>query len=252
MHLLCKGSVNLRRYHVSGITKSILFPYRLANGEARLLSTEELAERFANAWDYLKENRQKLEARERGKWKHDRWYAFGRSQNLAEMEQMKILTPSIANRSSFTLDRTDFYYFVGSGGGGGGGYGITFGEEFDETDYLYLLGILNAKLIDWFLKRASSPFSGGYYSYNRQYIEQIPIHTVRSGEAAEKRRYSQMIDLVDTMLQINRKLTEAKSPQAKTVIQRQIEATNRQIDKLVYKLYDLTDEEIEIVEAASG
>ncbi len=36
--------------------------------------------------------------------------------------------------------------------------------------------------------------------------------------------------------------------QAKTVLQRQIEATDRQIDQLVYELYDLTEEEIKIVE----
>ena len=32
------------------------------------------------------------------------------------------------------------------------------------------------------------------------------------------------------------------------MIQRQIDATDRQIDELVYKLYDLTEEEIKIVE----
>ncbi len=34
------------------------------------------------------------------------------------------------------------------------------------------------------------------------------------------------------------------------MLQRQIEATDQQIDQLVYKLYDLTDAEIKIVEAA--
>ena len=57
---------------------------------------------------------------------------------------------------------------------------------------------------------------------------------------------------VEHMLSLHQKIAEAKSPQTKTVLQRQIEATDRQIDKLVYRLYDLTDEEIEIVEAASG
>ena len=32
------------------------------------------------------------------------------------------------------------------------------------------------------------------------------------------------------------------------LLQRQIDATNRQIDKLVYELYDLTEDEIKIVE----
>jgi len=40
----------------------------------------------------------------------------------------------------------------------------------------------------------------------------------------------------------------ATIPADRTLYQRQIEATNRQIDALVYKLYGLTEEEIAIVE----
>lgn len=39
-----------------------------------------------------------------------------------------------------------------------------------------------------------------------------------------------------------------KTPSDRTAIQRQIDATDRQIDQLVYQLYGLTDEEIAIVE----
>ncbi|HZK80251.1 MAG TPA: hypothetical protein VFC46_04270 [Humisphaera sp.] len=35
-------------------------------------------------------------------------------------------------------------------------------------------------------------------------------------------------------------------------IQREIDATDRQIDQIVYQLYGLTDDEIAIVEAATG
>jgi hypothetical protein len=47
------------------------------------------------------------------------------------------------------------------------------------------------------------------------------------------------------------KLLAAKNPNAKTVIQRQIDATDRQIDQFVYELYDLTDDEIRLVEEAT-
>ena len=30
LHSLCKGSVNLKRYHITEITKSILFPYKVS------------------------------------------------------------------------------------------------------------------------------------------------------------------------------------------------------------------------------
>jgi hypothetical protein len=50
------------------------------------------------------------------------------------------------------------------------------------------------------------------------------------------------------MLGLHKQLDEAREPQAETVLQRQIETTDRQIDQLVYVLYGLTDEEIKIVE----
>ena len=53
------------------------------------------------------------------------------------------------------------------------------------------------------------------------------------------------------MLELHTKLATAKDPQTKTTLQRQIDTTGRQIDALVYELYDLTEEEIKIVEAGT-
>ena len=53
------------------------------------------------------------------------------------------------------------------------------------------------------------------------------------------------------MLDLHRQIAAAKTPTDKTAIQRQINATDRQIDRLVYELYGLTDEEIRIVEEAT-
>ena len=50
------------------------------------------------------------------------------------------------------------------------------------------------------------------------------------------------------MLDVNKKLPEAKIDHEKVLLQRQIEATDAEIDKLVYELYGLTPEEIAIVE----
>ena len=43
----------------------------------------------------------------------------------------------------------------------------------------------------------------------------------------------------------------AKTPGERDGFQRQIDATDREIDQLVYELYGLTDDEIEIVEEAT-
>jgi hypothetical protein len=53
-----------------------------------------------------------------------------------------------------------------------------------------------------------------------------------------------MVTLVDQILQLNRRLATAKAPHDKTLLLGQIDATDRQIDRLVYELYGLKEEEI--------
>lgn len=50
------------------------------------------------------------------------------------------------------------------------------------------------------------------------------------------------------MLDLHKKLHAATIPADKKLYQRQIEAIDEEIDRLVYELYGLTEKEIEIVE----
>ena len=57
-----------------------------------------------------------------------------------------------------------------------------------------------------------------------------------------------VIRLVERMLKLHKDLPKARESN-KTAIERQIAATDKQIDQLVYELYGLTEEEVSIVEA---
>jgi hypothetical protein len=57
-----------------------------------------------------------------------------------------------------------------------------------------------------------------------------------------------MVKLVEQMLLLHKQLAAAKTPDDKTRIQRQIDATDQQIDNIVYELYGLTQKEIQSVE----
>ena len=61
-------------------------------------------------------------------------------------------------------------------------------------------------------------------------------------------RHDQIVDIVEQMLSLHKQLAAAKVNHTKTTIQRQIESTDQQINGLVYELYGLAKEEIEIVE----
>ena len=60
-----------------------------------------------------------------------------------------------------------------------------------------------------------------------------------------------MVSLVERTaagVDLHKKLAAEGAPHVVTVLQRQVEATDRQIDALVYEFYGLTDEEIAVVE----
>jgi len=51
------------------------------------------------------------------------------------------------------------------------------------------------------------------------------------------------------MLKLHKDLPKAKTPHEQEFLHRQISATDKQIDALVYELYGLTEEEIRMVES---
>jgi hypothetical protein len=59
-----------------------------------------------------------------------------------------------------------------------------------------------------------------------------------------------MVELVETMLKLHKDLPKAKTPHEQESLQRQIAATDKQIDTLVYELYGLTENEVRMVEGA--
>ena len=112
----------------------------------------------------------------------------------------------------------------------------------------YVLGLLNSKVLDFYLKRVSTTIRGGFFRYFTQYIEQLPIRPINFTDATDVARHDRMVALVEAMLDLHRKLAAAVTDQEKSVLQRQIVATDRLIDRLVYELYGLTEAEVGIVE----
>jgi hypothetical protein len=115
-----------------------------------------------------------------------------------------------------------------------------------------VLGVLNSKLLTFYFQRISSHFQGGYFAYEPRYLERIPIRTIVFSDPEDVVRHDQMVVLVERMLALQERLLEARIERERTVIGHQITAFDHQIDRLVYELYGLTDEEIEVVEEATA
>jgi hypothetical protein len=112
-------------------------------------------------------------------------------------------------------------------------------------DLKYLLGLLNSALLNWFF-RASFP-SNNHIASNQ--LAELPIRNIDTSKPADKACHDNMVNLVERMLDLHKKLAAAKNPNETDRLQREIEATDSQIDQLVYELYGLAEEEIKIVES---
>lgn len=79
-------------------------------------------------------------------------------------------------------------------------------------------------------------------------LAKFPIWPIDFNKPEEVKKHDKIVSLVEQMLELHKKLAGFKNPDEKTRIQRQIDSTDEQIDKLVYDLYGLSEDEIKIVE----
>jgi len=173
------------------------------------------------------------------------WFGFSAPRNLHIHDQANLIVPLLANRGLCTLlPKTGGKFCIMASAG----FSISVSKEDCPMDFRYVLGLVNSKLLFWRLRQISNKFRGGWITCTKQYFGTLPIRTIDFSDVTDKAKHDRMVELVEEMLSLHKQLAVAKTGHDKTMLQRQIAATDRQIDRLVYKLYDLTDEEIKIVE----
>ena len=110
----------------------------------------------------------------------------------------------------------------------------------------FLLALFNSKLINWFAHRYLWNRSQLTMEFMYEYARNFPLHLPSSSQQ------SKITSLVNQMLELQKKYHDKKiAGNEKENIEQQIKQTDWQIDEEVYKLYNLTPEEIKIVEESS-
>ncbi|MCQ2808348.1 class I SAM-dependent DNA methyltransferase [Helicobacter pylori] len=147
---------------------------------------------------------------------------------LEDFEKEKIVYGEIVQEPRFYLDNGECEL--------GGFYAEATSFILTGEHLCYLLGMLHSKLITFAFKTfyAGGGLGESGYRYKKAFIERLPIPkiTPKNQELAQK-----IIALVDKILQ-----SKEKDPKANT------QGLEKEIDALVYQLYNLTDEEIKIIE----
>jgi hypothetical protein len=116
------------------------------------------------------------------------------------------------------------------------------------TSNLYLLGLLNSRLIFLVFNNLIQISGTEQKMHSWVDLKNLPIYTPDFDNPDDKTRHDRMVALVTEMLKLHKHLSDAKTDQEKRLITQEIASTDRQIDSLVYGLYGLTADEIKIIE----
>jgi len=112
----------------------------------------------------------------------------------------------------------------------------------------FLTGILNSKLFVFVYRLLALEAGRVLAQVKPTVLDELPIRRIDFSDKSDKAAHDRMVKLVEQMLELHPKLAGARTPQEKTALERQVAATDTQIDHLVYDLYSLTPDEIKIVE----
>jgi hypothetical protein len=225
---------DVKRYQPLDCTQYLIL---IPKGWTRLTSSGQ-----KNAWKWLQRHypaiathfRPFAEAAQQRCDQGEYWWELRACDYYQEFEKPKIIYLVFQVKPAFTYDEMGTY--------GNNATWIIPGKD------NYLLGILNSKL-GWFLiSNYCTQIQNGYQLIFK-YLGRIPIKRIDFHNPTDQAKHDRIVHLVTQMLDLKKRLaTTALEPHGQTVLKRQIEAVDDEIDKVVYGVYNLTRAEIEIIE----
>jgi type I restriction-modification system DNA methylase subunit len=216
---------DVRRYHIESKDNYLIYTYHGVN-----------IKDYPAVEAHLKPFQERLEKRAT----QQNWYELQQPQLrfAPYMNAAKIIFPDIATAPRFALDDTGFY-----------GANTTY---FIPLKDLYLLGLLNSRLGYFYFSQTCAGLEGKEETYLRffgQYLEGFPVRVIIQSNSNDQSRHHRVEQLVGQIITAKQLLTSAHTDRDKSFYERKCADLDSQIDKLVYQLYELTDEEIALIEA---
>jgi len=176
---------------------------------------KKMKELYPEIFNHLKQYKEKAIKRfDKGEY----WWELRNCAYYDLFDKPKIIFPNLQNTNKFAFDTSGVY--------------LNAPAVFLPTNDKSLLAILNSKVVWHFLKSICVIRSGGYIEVKPQYFEQIPIPQI------DENIKTKLTELVEKAI-----LDKQQDPKSDTT------DLETEIDRLVYQLYDLTEEEIKIIEA---
>ena len=169
---------------------------------------------------------------------YGKWLAAPRSPNWFEGERIVVREVTSNGIIQATYINSD-YVFSNSVDG--------IKMKSDAINIKFLLGLINSKLISFYhLNTSPNAFKGTFPKMLLQDLRELPIPSITSKVEVEQQ--NEIIKLVTQLLKLNEEKSTTKLPSQLSQIEGKISYCETRINEIVYQLYELTDDEIKIIE----
>ncbi|MGA2034319.1 MAG: N-6 DNA methylase [Thermoguttaceae bacterium] len=228
-------SEHMKAYCVLPTALRLVFPYTRKEGTWRLLNPKEMEVAFPKLWrGYLVPLRGELAKREDGRWDGDKFYRYSRPQNFEPLSQPKIMNPDICEHPQMCWDASGEFVFSG---GAAGGVAILPSPRISSA---LLMGILNSKFADDWIRQNGTPYRGGYLNCEIRFIKNLPIKLPETAD--EKRLAERIVESVRAIMDGKTKLRDAKlSDRERRTLEGDVENHEHRIDELIFNLYGVKE-----------
>lgn len=173
--------------NVEGACRYIIFPYYISDQSYSVVPEEDIIKKAPKMHEYLLLRKAELDSRDKGNPKVPVWYAYGRTQGLNRYGR-KLMFPTFAAKPKFTMINNEKALFCN-------GYAV-FENDFLELDIL--VRILNSIIMEYYVRNTSYSIEGGFYCYQKKFIEHFSIPNFTPEEKEKIRMMSD--ESLDRML----------------------------------------------------
>lgn len=194
---------DVKKWMIKWKGRYVIYPHKSSAGKTLPIESLELKSKYQKTWKYFETYRARLEKREYlmnaiRKGQRQEWYEIWNPRNLDWFEQLKIITPNLSTKNNFALDEKGYFLDHDC-------YGIILKNK-DRSHYLFVLALLNSKVLEFYLKQISPYASGKYFRYMTGYLGALPIKILPQREG--KRVDGSITQKVDQIIQLNKELDE--------------------------------------------
>ncbi|MCA8109228.1 Eco57I restriction-modification methylase domain-containing protein [Burkholderia sp. AU36459] len=218
----------------------VIFPYRVGpNGAAQVLSPEALRRSFPLGWNYLYHYRTVLERRDVAPPPPEGvFYAFGRHQALDTVFKC----PKIIYSVNQTGDKYAFDTVgVAVASGGTAGEVMVLNPR-DGYSLEFIMGLLNQRAIEYFVRKRGSPFRGGYYSRGSAVLADVPVPALDlTNDATHIGAHEAIVQNVREIMDLKSKLAVATG-RLVTQFQRRLHAAEENLERRFNALWGFSDQ----------